>query len=185
MSLITGERRKIPNTDVDRLSGFRTMFTYTGPYMISGDKITVKVDVAWHESWVHTGHTRTFRIDGGDLIVETAPAPSVNNPAHRPAFRRGPRRNRQRECLCPIRALWASASVAPEPPVHGAEPCQVPISAHLSRSEGWKVGDPTKPGLFHARALLDGDIVWDVDTGLFPARPRFPTKPHWAAMSGA
>ena len=78
-AIITGEGRKPPQTDEDRLFSFRTMFAYTGLYRIEGNRLTTKVDVAWNEAW-KGDQVRFFRLQGDKLFIESAPAPSVNHP---------------------------------------------------------------------------------------------------------
>ena len=75
--IITGEGRKPPQTDEDRISSFRTMFAYTGLYRIEGNKLTTKVEVAWNEAWTGTDQTRFFRLEGDKLFIETDIAPAV------------------------------------------------------------------------------------------------------------
>jgi hypothetical protein len=79
-ALITGEGRKPPQTDEDRIFSFRSMFAYTGPYRIEGNQLTTHVEVAWNESWKGTEQVRFFRLQGDKLSIEAAPAPSVNYP---------------------------------------------------------------------------------------------------------
>jgi hypothetical protein len=79
-AIITGEGRKPPQTDEDRISSFRTMFAYTGPYRIEGNKLTTKVEVAWNEAWTGTDQTRFFRLEGDKLFIETDIAPATNFP---------------------------------------------------------------------------------------------------------
>jgi hypothetical protein len=78
-AIITGEGRRPPQTDDDRLFSFRSMFAYTGLYRIEGNKLTTKVDVAWNEAW-KGDQVRFFRLRGDKLFIESAPAPSVNYP---------------------------------------------------------------------------------------------------------
>jgi hypothetical protein len=79
-AIITGEGRRPPENDQDRLFSFRTMFAYTGPYRIEGDTLTTKVDVAWNEAWTGTDQTRIFRLEGDKLFIEGTSA-NVNNPS--------------------------------------------------------------------------------------------------------
>ena len=79
-AVITGEGRKPPQTDEDRLFSFRSMFAYTGLYRIEGNRLTTKVDVAWNEAWKGTDQVRFFRLQGDKLFIESAPAPSANYP---------------------------------------------------------------------------------------------------------
>ena len=79
-TIITGDGRKPPQTDEDRLFNFRTMLAYTGLYKVEGNRLTTKVDVAWNESWKGTDQVRFFRFEGDKLFIESAPAPSANYP---------------------------------------------------------------------------------------------------------
>jgi len=79
-AIITGEGRKPPQTDEDRLFSFKTMFAYTGHYRVEGDRLTTKVDVAWNEAWRGTDQVRFFRLQDDKLFIESAPLPSLNYP---------------------------------------------------------------------------------------------------------
>ncbi len=79
-AVITGEGRKPPQTDEDRLFSFRNMLAYTGLYRIEGNRLTTKVDVAWNEAWNGTDQVRFFRLQGDKLFIEGAPAVSANYP---------------------------------------------------------------------------------------------------------
>jgi hypothetical protein len=80
-AVITGEGRKPPQNDEDRLFSFRTMIAYTGPYRIEGNRLTTAVEVAWNEAWTGTDQTRIFHLEGDKLFIETIPFPSINNPS--------------------------------------------------------------------------------------------------------
>jgi hypothetical protein len=56
------------------------MYAFTGPYRVEGDRLTVKVDVAWNEAWIGTDQTRILRLEGDKLFIESVPAPATNNP---------------------------------------------------------------------------------------------------------
>jgi hypothetical protein len=69
MVIITGEGRKAPVTDQDRVDLFNSMSAYTGIYRLEGDKWITKVDVAWYPARVGTEQVRFFRFDGDRLQV--------------------------------------------------------------------------------------------------------------------
>ena len=69
MVIITGEGRKTPVTDQDRVGLFNSMSAYTGIYRVEGDKWITKVDVAWFPGRVGTEQVRFFRFDGERLLV--------------------------------------------------------------------------------------------------------------------
>ena len=74
----TAEGRKAPETDADRSAAFRSMLAYSGRYHVEGDKIIIKVDIAWDESWIGTEQVRFYRIEGARLHIEAAPQPYAN-----------------------------------------------------------------------------------------------------------
>ena len=78
MTVITGQGRKTAQTDEERLALFRSLFAYTGPYKVEGDRLTTKVEVSWNESWVGSDQTRIVRFEGDKLLLQTTPAPAAN-----------------------------------------------------------------------------------------------------------
>ena len=79
-AIITGEGRRPPQTDEDRLFSFRNMAAYTGLYTIDGNRLTTRVEVAWNEAWKGTDQVRFYRLQGDKLFIENAPAPNPNYP---------------------------------------------------------------------------------------------------------
>jgi hypothetical protein len=57
-AILTGEGRKPPQNDEDRLFSFRSMIAYSGPYRIEGNRITTRIEVAWNEEWTGTDQNR-------------------------------------------------------------------------------------------------------------------------------
>jgi len=80
MLVITGEGRKAGTGDAERAALHKTMFAYTGKYLVEGKNLIIAVDVSWNEAWNGTEIRRVFRMEGDKLFVETAPAPSFNFP---------------------------------------------------------------------------------------------------------
>jgi len=74
----TAQDRKPPHTEPDQAAAFRSMLAYSGRYQVNGNKITVKVDIAWDESWIGTEQVRHFRIDDGRLHIEAPPQQYAN-----------------------------------------------------------------------------------------------------------
>jgi hypothetical protein len=60
----TAQGRKAPQTDEDRTAAFCSMLSYSGKYHTEGNKIVIKVDIAWDESWNGTEQVRYYRIEG-------------------------------------------------------------------------------------------------------------------------
>lgn len=73
--VITGEGRKAPATDADRVGLFNSLVAYTGTYRVEGDKWITTVDVSANPAWVGTEQTRSFRVAGDRLQEMTAWAP--------------------------------------------------------------------------------------------------------------
>ena len=78
IAIQTAEGRLAPQTDEDRLAAFRSMLAYSGKYRTEGNKIIIKVDIAWDEFWNGTEQVRHYRIDGDQLHVEAAPRAYAN-----------------------------------------------------------------------------------------------------------
>ncbi len=73
----TAEGRAIAK-DVDRAAAFRSMLAYSGIFRVEENKITIKVDISWDESWIGMEQVRLFKIDGDKLHVEALPQPYAN-----------------------------------------------------------------------------------------------------------
>jgi Lipocalin-like domain len=77
--VITGEGRKAPTTDQDRVGLFNTLVAYTGPYRVDGEKWITTVEVSMNPAWVGTEQTRAFHINGDQLQEMTAWAARPDN----------------------------------------------------------------------------------------------------------
>jgi hypothetical protein len=82
MALLTGEGRKPPNTDEDRIAAFWSVAAYSGTYHVEGDKWTTRVDVAWTETWVGSDQIRFFKREGDTLTVLSTWQPGQNLPGN-------------------------------------------------------------------------------------------------------
>ncbi|HUL29655.1 MAG TPA: lipocalin-like domain-containing protein [Thermodesulfobacteriota bacterium] len=78
LALVTGEGRKLPQTDAERSDALRTMIAYTGQFRVEGGKIITKVEAAWNEAWVGTEQERFYRFEGDRLLLESPPQPHPN-----------------------------------------------------------------------------------------------------------
>lgn len=74
----TAQGRAIAKDDVDRAAAFRSMLAYSGMFRVEANKITIKVDISWDESWIGTEQVRLFKIEGNKLHVEALPQPYAN-----------------------------------------------------------------------------------------------------------
>lgn len=77
--VITGEGRKAPTTDQDRVNLFNTLVAYTGPYRVDGAKWITMVEVSANPAWVGTEQTRAFELSGDRLQEMTAWAARPDN----------------------------------------------------------------------------------------------------------
>lgn len=78
LALVTGEGRKVPETDAERSNALRSMIAYTGRYRLEDGKIITKVEAAWNEAWVGTEQSRFYRFEGDRLLLESPPQPHPN-----------------------------------------------------------------------------------------------------------
>jgi Lipocalin-like domain len=78
IAVVTGEGRKVPQTDEERAQALRTMIAYTGRYRVEENKVVTKVEAAWNEAWVGTEQVRFFRFEGDRLLIESPPQPHPN-----------------------------------------------------------------------------------------------------------
>ena len=69
----TAQGRKAPQSDEDRSAAFQSMLAYSGKYRAEGEKIVIKVDIAWDEAWTGTEQVRFFSIDRDRLHIKVAP----------------------------------------------------------------------------------------------------------------
>ena len=74
----TAEGRTVAKDDGARAAAFRSMLAYSGTYRVETDKITIKVDISWDESWIGTEQVRLFKIEGNRLHIEALPQPYAN-----------------------------------------------------------------------------------------------------------
>ena len=74
----TAEGRKAPGTNEERSAAFQSMLAYSGKYRANENKIVIKVDIAWDESWNRTEQVRHYKIEGDELHIEAAPQAYAN-----------------------------------------------------------------------------------------------------------
>jgi len=79
-SFITAETRKAGTSDAERAVLHKTMLAYSGTYRVEDKAFIITVDMSWNEAWNGTEQRRFWKIEDGKLFIESAPAPSVNNP---------------------------------------------------------------------------------------------------------
>jgi hypothetical protein len=80
MTVTTAEGRAPGESEAERAALHRSMLAYTGKYRLEGDEFITTVDASWNESWNGAEQRRRFRLDGGELFIESAPAPSIVSP---------------------------------------------------------------------------------------------------------
>lgn len=77
--VITGEGRKAPSTDQDRVGLLNTLVAYTGPYRVDGARWITTVEVSANPAWVGTEQARAFEVSGDRLQELTAWAARPDN----------------------------------------------------------------------------------------------------------
>ena len=60
-------------SDAERAELFKTSSSYTGTYRIEGNKVVIKVDGSWVESWTGTERPFAIAINGNRMTMTTAP----------------------------------------------------------------------------------------------------------------
>ena len=60
-------------SDAERAELFKTSSAYTGTYRLEGNKVVIKVDGSWVESWTGTERPFTVEISGNRMTMTTAP----------------------------------------------------------------------------------------------------------------
>jgi hypothetical protein len=76
MAVLEDGARMPGKTDEELAALFRTVFAYTGPYRLDGDKWITTVDAAWNPAWRGTEQVRFYKLEAGLLQVTSAWAPS-------------------------------------------------------------------------------------------------------------
>lgn len=83
MAMIFNGSRSVPKgpvaTDAEAVALYRSMLSYTGRYVVEGDKVVHHLDGSWNEIWTGTALTRFFKIEGRTLTITTAPALSASD----------------------------------------------------------------------------------------------------------
>ncbi len=75
--LTTAAGRKPGTDDAARAELQKSMLSYSGRYRIDGSDFITTVEISWNEEWNGTEQRRHYRIDGDNLFIESAPAPSM------------------------------------------------------------------------------------------------------------
>src|SRR6266851_5561507 len=80
MALTTAVDRKPGDGVAERAALQKSMLAYSGKYRVEGDDFVTTVDISWNEIWNGTEQRRHYRIEGDQLFIDSAPAPSITNP---------------------------------------------------------------------------------------------------------
>ena len=75
--LTTAAGRKPGTDDAARAALQKSMLSYSGRYRIEGSDFITTVEISWNEEWNGTEQRRHYRIDGDNLFIESAAAPSM------------------------------------------------------------------------------------------------------------
>jgi hypothetical protein len=80
IALTTADPRAPGEGVAERAALHRSMLAYSGKYRLEGDDFITTVDISWNEVWNGTEQRRHYRVEGGRLFIDSAPAPSITNP---------------------------------------------------------------------------------------------------------
>ncbi len=80
MALTTAVDRKPGDGVAERAALQKSMLAYSGKYRVEGDDFVTTVDISWNEIWNGTEQRRHYRIEGDQLFIDSAPAPSMHKP---------------------------------------------------------------------------------------------------------
>ena len=75
-SIATGVDRKQgagAPSDEERIGLFKSMYAYCGKYRVEGSKIIMQPDIAWAPNFTKQEQTRSWKIDGNILTMESSP----------------------------------------------------------------------------------------------------------------
>ena len=77
IAIFTAGSRKHPQTDEDRVTAFQNSLAYGGPYWMEMNRLTVRVQVAWDETWTGTNQVHAISCDEDKLFFNTVPGTSI------------------------------------------------------------------------------------------------------------
>ena len=77
----THENRKPGLSMAEKAALWDTMASWSGPYRIDGDKMTISVDVSWNETWNGKPQVRTWQLQGNRLTLTNEPQPYSRDPS--------------------------------------------------------------------------------------------------------
>src|SRR5882724_10771123 len=77
-AITTAGGRTVPKTEAEKAAAFESMIAYSGKYRLEGNKVTVRPEVAWNESYIGPDQVRFFRFEGDRMYIESAPRPNPN-----------------------------------------------------------------------------------------------------------
>jgi hypothetical protein len=60
-------------TDAERAELFKSSSAYTGKYNVDGDKVTIRIDGSWVESWTGTDRVNVVKIAGNKMTMTSLP----------------------------------------------------------------------------------------------------------------
>jgi len=75
IAVLVADSRKPPHPD--RASAVLTSLAYSGPYWIETDRLTVRVQVAWDETWSGTNQVHALFCEEDKLFLNTVPGFSI------------------------------------------------------------------------------------------------------------
>jgi hypothetical protein len=78
---ITEEGRKFGTSVAEKAALYDSLTAWSGVYRIEGNRIIVKVDGSWMESWNGKDQSRGWELSGKSLKVTSGPQPFAQDPS--------------------------------------------------------------------------------------------------------
>ena len=69
--IVAANRKPATNND-ESAALLKSLMTYTGKFVIDGEKFTTKVDISWNELLTGQDQVRFFKVEGDTLTIRTA-----------------------------------------------------------------------------------------------------------------
>ncbi len=77
----TAEKRTFGTSVAEKAVLFDTLTSWSGTYRVEGNKLIVRVDASWVESWNGKDQVRTWELSGNRLTLTADPQPFPRDPS--------------------------------------------------------------------------------------------------------
>jgi hypothetical protein len=77
----TAENRKFGTSATEKVGLFETLVAWSGAYRVEANKLIIKVDASWVESWNGKEQVRNWELSGNRLILSQDSMPYPRDPS--------------------------------------------------------------------------------------------------------